>query len=1324
ANQKKEEEENPSGNDVNLSNVNPNPKVFLQTFKAKLLSSDREKTVRVLCDTGSQKSYILKNIAEEMKYPVDRQETIKHSLFGGVSTKECKHNCYRIKLKQLNGNFTCNFEVLDQAIICENVLPVSEGPWLDELKGLGVILTDTNVSSEPIQVLIGADIMRKLLTGKRKLLSSGLVAVETHLGWTLMGKVPQVSTERVNLAMTVTSLFVKEAEIADLWRLDVLGIKDPMEKKSKQERDLKTKEHFKETVIFNQDNRYEVCLPWADDSFPLPDNFNLAKKRLEVTTEKLLSGNLYDKYENVFQEWLDEGIIEEVPPNEVVLYGNYLPHRPVIKESSSTTPIRPVFDASAKLQGQPSLNQCLQCGPNLIELIPDILARFRVKKFGATADIRKAFLQISVSKEDRDYLRFLWWKNLEEKKLKVFRHTRVVFGVKSSPFLLASVIEHHIEASKGFNSEFKKILKQSFYVDNVVASLDSHEDLKKFISKSTQLMLQGGFELRDWESTECETEHGWETPVLGMKWNRQLDSLRVNMSWMNKLSLEKITKRIMLSAAHKVFDPIGYTAPVMLCPKLMLQKAWKMPIGWDTEITGNLKKEFLQWFQDLKILEEIHISRWINVTAENLKHCTIHTFCDASKEAYAAVVFLRLEEEGSVKLSLLAAKSRIAPLRGGTIPRMELLAALVGARLTNSVIEALNWKEVKCYYWSDSTTVLAWISREENWSVFVRNRVQEIRKLSSPLAWNHVVGELNPADLPSRGCTATQLMSLRWWEGPKWLTELPDFWRHGNILNEDTDEDEIEKEKLKSMKSLANTENIVQCNRIYSFFSKYQQIVRLVGWMLRFKHNCLCTKEERTRGELTSSEFHKAELKLVLMIQHESFEGEEDKKLKGLAVFVEEDKILRVKTQIVNRRDKEDFRKPMLLPSNHEVVLKLIEHYHKKNLHCGLEILQNILREKFWILNGRKTIRKVVSKCVICKRYSSKRLEVDSGPLPENRVRDAAVFQITGVDAAGPLFLRGNQKAWVLLFTCAVYRAVHLEIITSLSTEAFLMGFRRFVARRGRCSTIYCDNGTNFVGAANLLHGLDWNKIIKHGAINAIEWKFNPPTAAWWGGWWERLIRILKDLLKRILGQAQLLYEEMLTILCDCEALMNSRPLTYVSESDQLVPISPLSFLQDIKEWSTPDIDAIDHNSLNRRIKYRQNLQKDLRNRFRNEYLGLLVQRTKCRDTRKLAVGDVVLVGADNCKRINWPLGRVTDIIPGKDEIVRLVKIQTSHSKLLRPVQRVYPLEISSVSDFLPPMRVNHTVGIDSDDKETFTECERKVSRSGREIKVPEKLDL
>ncbi|GFX30218.1 integrase catalytic domain-containing protein [Trichonephila clavipes] len=245
---------------------------------------------------------------------------------------------------------------------------------------------------------MGADIMGKLLTGKRKHLTSSLVTVETQLRCILMGKVPQINSERFNLAMTVTSLFIKGVDISDLWGIDVIGIKDPMEKISKNEIDLKTKEHFNETVKLNQDNHYEVChgLMIA----PLSANFNFANKRLEMTTEILLSRNLYGKHENVFQEWLNEGIFKEVPSNEVSLFSNYLPHRPVIKDSSSTNSIRAVFDTSAKLKGYPFLNQCLQYRPNLIELIPDILARFRAKKFGTPADIRKAILQISVSKED------------------------------------------------------------------------------------------------------------------------------------------------------------------------------------------------------------------------------------------------------------------------------------------------------------------------------------------------------------------------------------------------------------------------------------------------------------------------------------------------------------------------------------------------------------------------------------------------------------------------------------------------------------------------------------------------------------------------------------------------------------------------------------------------------------------------------------------------------------------------------------------------------------------------------------------------------------
>ncbi|GBM70125.1 hypothetical protein AVEN_151584-1 [Araneus ventricosus] len=388
----------------------------------------------------------------------------------------------------------------------------------------------------------------------------------------------------------------------------------------------------------------------------------------------------------------------------------------------------------------------------------------------------------------------------------------------------------------------------------------------------------------------------------------------------------------------KVFDPFGFVSPVILCPKLMLQKTWELSLGWDKEITGSLREDFFQLFRELEALKEVRVPRWINITPDATKKFNIHTFCGAIKDAYAAVSYLE-QEAGDKNVHFLASRIRIAPLKGAMIPRLELLAALVGVRLTKAIVDALGWTTVKCFYWSDSTSVLTWITKEENWCVFVNNRVQEIR-----------------------------------------------------------------------------------------------------------------------------------------IVQKETFQGKDNKKLKFLSVYKDEDSIFRVKTKIIYRKDTENFRKPILLPSEHEVVSRLIRFQHEKNSHCGVQTLINILRETYWILSGKKSVRRVISSCVIGKRYSSQKLECVTAPLPENRVRDAAVFQITGIDTAGPLFLKDNQKVWALLFTCTVYRAVHLELLSDVPTEVFLMALRKFLARRGRCSTIYCDNGTNFVGAASILHSLDLKK--------------------------------------------------------------------------------------------------------------------------------------------------------------------------------------------------------------------------------------------------------
>ncbi|XP_035205246.1 uncharacterized protein LOC118180232, partial [Stegodyphus dumicola] len=269
--------------------------------------------------------------------------------------------------------------------------------------------------------------------------------------------------------------------------------------------------------------------------------------------------------------------------------------------------------------------------------------------------------------------------------------------------------------------------------------------------------------------------------------------------------------------------------------------------------------------------------------------------------------------------------------------------------------------------------------------------------------------------------------------------------------------------------------------------------------------------------------------------------------------------------------------------------------------------------------------------------------------LPLDSIRDAFAFEVTDIDLCGPLILKNKNKDWVVLFTCAVYRCVHLELMTSVSTGCFIQAFCRFIARRGRPSTVYSDNGTNFVGTSALLKKVDWVKVIAQETLHPITWKFIPPTAAWWGGWWERLIRTTKNLIVRVLGQAAVNYEELLTVICDVEAVINCRPLTYVSnDSEDLLPLTPSMFLQDIKVSGTADLDALDRNKLLARQRFCQELREQFRSRFRKEYLGQLVQKHGQTDC-ELKVGDIVLIGCENLKRVNWPIARVQELCTSRD---------------------------------------------------------------------------
>ncbi|GFU28266.1 uncharacterized protein TNCV_1022511 [Trichonephila clavipes] len=488
------------------------------------------------------------------------------------------------------------------------------------------------------------------------------------------------------------SLHVSDNCIKDMWNLDVLGMKYPFEKKTRIELEEAAKDNFARHVTRDTEGRYVVSLPWIRCHSFLSNCRNLAERRLKNCVRSLERSKNLGKYEAVFHNWLDEDIIEEVQNDTDKKNEHYLPHHPVYKDNS-TTKIRPVFDALEKEKNSYSINECLEKGPNMIGL----------------------------QEKDRSFLRFLWWENGDKEKTKIYQHKRVVFGTTSSPFLLGATLEYDL----------------------------------KHVSGHLQLTAQNAkFNLRGWEHTGVsEAEKGIlleeekKVPALGLIWKPDKDTLSVKWEENSKINEIPIRKRKILSAVHRIFDPIGFTCPVTLEPKILLQACWKLGVSWDTDLPLSISRKFERWKEHLKCLNNLEISRCISKEISPNSDLSLHVFCDSSKAAYASCVFLRTEVGGTITCRLVQARARVASIKPITISRLEPLACTIGSRLVNNT------------------------KRRENWGTFGNNRVQEMRRLTNPEDWKHILGILNPGDLLSRECGVVELIASLWWEGPSWLNE-------------------------------------------------------------------------------------------------------------------------------------------------------------------------------------------------------------------------------------------------------------------------------------------------------------------------------------------------------------------------------------------------------------------------------------------------------------------------------------------------------------------------------------------------------------------------
>jgi len=678
----------------------------------------------------------------------------------------------------------------------------------------------------------------------------------------------------------------------------------------------------------------------------------------------------------------------------------------------------------------------------------------------------------------------------------------------------------------------------------------------------------------------------------------------------------------------------------------------------------------------------------------------LHVFADASPKAYGAAVYI---QHGTCS-SLVISKSRVAPLKQHTLPRLELMAAAVAARLGSFVVDSLNHTS-NIYYWSDSQIVLCWLQSKKKLKPFVEHRVKDI--LANSTSWDYCPTACNPADLLTRGLTAQQLVdSALWSHGPPWLS-FPDDWptwspSEALLVQASSAEALLSPDTDHVTTLLAVTEGIH--NLIDpSAYSSYTKLLHVTAYMLRFAHN---TRQKlfKLKGPLTPSELSVANIKWIANIQQRNF-SEEINSLQStkrtsrlplvrqLRLYLDHTGLIRCGGRIHNAPISESAKFPILLPQKDPFTSLLIWHTHKAQYHAGVNMTLTALRQVYWVPCARQRIRALLRKCVTCRKLVGRPYTApDPPPLVKARVQQSMPFEVTGVDFTGALFVRGEpeRKVYICLFTCAVTRAVHLEIVTDLTVECFLQAFRRFSSRKSLPRLILSDNGSTFQSAADELKALFSSPSLTHTlSKSGTEWRFIPKRAPWFGGFWERLIGLTKLTLKKVLGRAFTTLNSLQTLIVEIEAILNGRPLTYVpTDASDPDPITPAHLLYGRKivcvpYYVTPQYDMCDPDfgeaEVQSRAKKQAALLQHFWSRWKREYLTGLrdFHHIKSSNADTVKPGSVVLVH-DDTPRINWRLAVVEDTIVGEDGLVRAANIRTSTGRTNRPVIKLYPLEVTA----------------------------------------------
>ena len=1068
---------------------------------------------------------------------------------------------------------------------------------------------------------------------------------------------------------------------------------------------------------------WTASYPYLRDPFVLKDNYDIALKVLIKRENKLMKdGILMEKYKEQIEDFVNRKVIRKMSESEIENWDGpvrYVDHREVFKEGS-TTPVRIVINSSFHVGREFSLNDILMKGPNVLTNLLEILIRWRLHPVGFVADIAKMYHNVKTGKLEANLRRLLWRNYEQDRSPDVYCFEVVTFGDRPAGCIVVSALKATADMFSSISEKGAQVLKQDSYMDDIASGDHTLKDSKELASKIEEIALQGGFKFKKFIFAGEFGESGEEMPmekVLGLNWNPSWDTinLKVNLNHNKRtrgqrpesIELNQIpfSRRICLRIVNGIFDPLGIFTAVTVKLKILMKLQFVLNDKykkWDTRLEKKDSDEWIKALQDIVKLNSLPIPRNpLNApypfVSKNGKFILI-CFTDASEEAMCAVVYIRFESSsGEVDIGLITSKTKVTPAKKATMPKLELSASLLGARLVNKVCSSISVKnnpkvdtgfESK-YIFMDSKIALGTLNKGHLSNDFSGNCAAEIRGKTEGFIFGWVASEHNIADLGSRGAAPTQVdKNSEWQKGPTWLYAPVEEWP-------------MEVYPLVELPSVNNIEKVESVIDIEKFSSLHNL----------HKHTALCLKFARSRGNgkpaldcnwkkivLSPDDYREAEKFWVKKVSESVLKLYEKGKLQSLRPSTNWDDSGNYRKVITSGRLGEllkigyDVDELTVLDPSHTYTKLVLKDLHDVD-HGGDDRVVWKSREKYWIPQARRIVKGIRNRCYRCKLLNKRNAQQMMAPLPSTRVLPTPAWTYTSIDLFGPIEhvdmvrKRLKEKCWGVVFTCMVSRAVHLDLTQAYHTDALLQAIRRFMALRGAPKEFLSDQGSQMIACSKELAGIfeliDWNVIKGWCAKHTIAWKLVPPQAQHMNGVTEALIRSTKNILKQTLDGKRLNYAETQTVLHEAAQVMNCRPLGNYSRpgSDPLDggPITPNHLLLGRATSRIPDLQFTNVSNV-KRMKFLQNCTEEFWNKWRVVVFHSLVPQYKWhRKHRNVQVNDVVLLNDDTALVGEYKLGQVHSIKTSKDGLVRCAQVRcvtrkdenVSISYLDRPVHKL-----------------------------------------------------